>query len=218
MFITDPPLLADIGSIHLENYNASFSVNGHTDFKNSLFQLLVKNITFDCEPFILHFDGISDSTDVVSRFLTFGGNVIRDRLSSISYYPASLVKLNKLMNGLLELIPDEIDIPGTDLYLEGGLQDKFKIKKETYMTIPLDLSLQNHKYPYEPENTADFGDFVQNDYQLQLYLSDYLVRSGVWSLYYEDMLKLNGLELPISSTDIDIVLVGQMSRNGFANG
>jgi hypothetical protein len=122
------------------------------------------NISFDMEPILLHLDGISDTTDVLSRFLTYGSNVIGNRLSSISHYGKALDKFNKLINGLLELIPDEIDLPKSDLYLEGGLASNFKIKENTYMLIPLDLSLQNHKFPFDGHNGAVFGDYIQEDY------------------------------------------------------
>jgi hypothetical protein len=100
------------------------------------------------EPFILHFDGISDTSDVISRFLTFAGNVIRDRMVSISHYPRALPKLNDLISGVIDIIPDEIHLPGTSLYLEGGLYENFKIKKNTFIMMPFDLSLQNSEFPY----------------------------------------------------------------------
>lgn len=33
MFVTDPPLLADIGSVDFENFNTTFSIYGATSFK-----------------------------------------------------------------------------------------------------------------------------------------------------------------------------------------
>lgn len=41
MFVTDPPLLADIGSMHFENYNTSFIVNGKTAFQDNQFEMEV---------------------------------------------------------------------------------------------------------------------------------------------------------------------------------
>lgn len=101
----------------------------------------VFNISLDMEPFVLHFDGISDTSDVISRFITFAGNVVRDRLQSLSHYDRALPKLNAIINGIIDVIPDEIAIPGTNLYLEGGLAQNFKIKQNTYILIPFDMSL-----------------------------------------------------------------------------
>jgi hypothetical protein len=141
MFVTDPPLLADIGSVHFENYNTTFMIHGVTSFNDKNFELDVLNISLDMEPFVLHFDGISDTSDVISRFITFAGNILRDRLQSMSHYDRALPKLNNLVNGVIDIIPDELHIPGSDLYLEGGLSRNFKIKKDTYIMLPLDLSL-----------------------------------------------------------------------------
>jgi len=80
MYITDPPLLADIGQIHFENYNTTFYMNGYSKFNDGILNITLAEINLEMEPFALHFDGISDTSDVISRFLTFSGNVIADRL------------------------------------------------------------------------------------------------------------------------------------------
>ena len=141
MFVTDPPLLADIGSIDFENYNVSISFDGYTAFVEDDFEANLLNFTLDIDPFIMHFDGISDTSDVVSRFLTFAGNIIRDRLVSLTHYGRTLKKVNSLINAVIDIIPEELHIPGTDLYLSGGLAHNFKIKKNSYIMLPLDVSL-----------------------------------------------------------------------------
>ena len=218
MYITDPPLLADIGTIHFENYNLSFMLNGTTDFEDGLIYFDLTNISMWLEPFVLHFDGISDTSDVISRFLTFGGNVIGDRLSSMSFYDPAISKFNNLVNTIVGMIPDEIDIPGTNLYIEGGFDDKFKIKKDSFIELPFDLSLQNRDFPYLKNNTAKFGDYAQTDYQVQTILSDYLLESAVWSMFHDGYLHLDNLSIPISTTVLDVGLLGQLSRNGFGEG
>lgn len=125
--------------------------------------MTLEEFVIDSEPFNLDFAGISDMSDVVARFITFAGNVIGDRVSSLSKFPPALVKLQNIVNTILALIPDEIDFAG-GLYLEGGLSDNFKIKKNTFISMPFDISLQNHNFPYIKNNTCQFGDFVQSDY------------------------------------------------------
>ena len=56
-------------------------------------------------------------------------------------YKYALKRINYLMIEALEMIPDEIDISGTDLYIEGGISDHFHVEKDQYIEIPLDLSL-----------------------------------------------------------------------------
>ena len=67
MYISDPPIFADIGDFDFNINSSSFMTNFTTE------------ISFN-------FDGISDISDVFSRFLTFSGNVLRDRAVSISNY------------------------------------------------------------------------------------------------------------------------------------
>lgn len=69
--------------------------------------------------------------------------------------------------------------------LDGGLSKNFKIVKDAYMDIPLDISLQDTKNPLEDVNLADFSDVkVSTDYYVQLYLSEYLIQSLSNALFY----------------------------------
>lgn len=56
-----------------------------------------------------------------------------------------MTKLNKLVNSIIHLIPDEFPI-GTDLFIEGGVSGNLDIKKDylgiPHLMIPLDISLQ----------------------------------------------------------------------------
>jgi len=114
---------------------------------------------------------VSDFSDVTSRLITFIGNVVRGRLVSLSKYPPALTKGTKLVNTVLSLIPDEIDIPGTDLYLCGGLDENIHIVKDTSVTIGMDASLLNKHHPLHIQNNAVFGKMPTNDYQISMYLS-----------------------------------------------
>jgi hypothetical protein len=179
----------------------------------------INELGLEMDPFMLHFDGISDTSDVISRLLTFSGNVIRDRLVSMSHYEPAVGKLQNLMNTLLELIPDIIPIPGTDLELEGGISNKLKIVEDDYMKLPLDVSLQNSKYNYTKSNTCDFGEYVQSEYQIQSFISEYVLDSGMWALYKGGYFKASNISVPvITTTEIDIALLGKLSRNGFKHG
>lgn len=98
------------------------------------------------------FDGISDISDVTSRLITYVGNVLGRRLTSIVKYVGPN-KIANVINSLLYIIPDEVDIPTTDLYIEGGLSNEFEIKK-AYMSIPFDLSLQSKKHRLNMTNNV----------------------------------------------------------------
>jgi hypothetical protein len=49
-------------------------------------------------------------------------------------------------------------------------------------------------------------------------LSEYLLESGIAALFFDNYLQVHGLAIPITTTELDIVLLGALSRNGFAYG
>ena len=191
-YVTDPPLAADIGNIHIESDNLTFSIQGKTGWDNDTgFYAELEDLNLDFIPISVLFDGISDMSNVISRLITFVGNVGLGRMSSISKYEKTTPKLNNLLNEIIGLIPDEIEIPGTNLYLQGGLHDKLRVKKESWMELSMDVSLQDKDVPMTNyTNTANFGPPTQNGYDLESYLSDYLLESVLWSAYYEGFLNI----------------------------
>ena len=140
--ISDPPVIADIGIFKLSLDNTTFAVNASTDFDHDggFFVVTLHELLWEMDPFAIVFGGVSDIMDVLGRFISYVGNVIGRRLQSILVYKGP-EKVGKLLNKLIEAIPDEIDIPGTDLYLEGGLTDKCAIVAGEYMSLPMDISL-----------------------------------------------------------------------------
>ena len=98
MYISDPPLFADIGNIEFLAKNTTLMLNGKTDFVDSLFNLTVIDTSIDIEPFSLDFNGISDMSDVATRLVNFMGNVVRGRVVSLSKYKPAIYKFNHLFN------------------------------------------------------------------------------------------------------------------------
>jgi hypothetical protein len=87
MYISDPPIFADIGDFDLNINSTAFMTNFTTEMNSSdVLQVDILNYSLQIDPFGVNFDGVSDMSDVFSRFFTFGGNVIRDRAVSISNY------------------------------------------------------------------------------------------------------------------------------------
>lgn len=117
----------------------------------------MNSLELDIEPFEVNFRGYSDASILASRLLTDLGNAVRDRAMSITRYVGAR-RFNELINKAIELIPDEIDIPLTTLYTQGGISKDFTIKRNDYMAISMDFSLQDHCHPLLKENTAAFTD------------------------------------------------------------
>ena len=121
-FITDPPILADIGSLSFSSDNLTFSIDGTNTFNDGILDINLHAFTIDMQPFVLDLDGISDLSEVVTSLVNTVGNTLRGRVSSMSYYPPALAKINKLLNTVLAHIPDEIFI-SDDMYIQGNLDD-----------------------------------------------------------------------------------------------
>jgi hypothetical protein len=54
-------------------------------------------------------------------------------------------KLVPLINKIIHMIPEEIHIPHTTMYLMGGFQSQLRVKEDSYMHLPLHFSLQSEK-------------------------------------------------------------------------
>ena len=190
----------------------------------------MNNITLLAEPLLLQFDGVSDISNVTSRLITYITNTITSRLNSISRYPPSTIKINKLVNSVLKLVPDQFHIPGTNVTLEGGIDDHLHSTKKGYIMIPLDLWLQEDNHPLNITNDAHFSNYEATTDELQLYLSEYLIESLINVVYYynnsdgiDSILKLppinlKNLPVPLYSTEIGILLIGTSFMKDFGLG
>lgn len=90
--------------------------------------------------FLIDYDGVSDLSIVIT-------DKVNGLIASIAPKISKLLgeklepKLLPLINKIIHSIPGKIHIPGTDMYLEGGFHSEIKVKKDTYMSFPLCLSL-----------------------------------------------------------------------------
>ena len=115
--------------------------------ESKILQVNINEFLLSIQPFNISFNGESDMSIVISEYLTFFGNFARSRLISIYKYMDPM-SITNLINKVLEQYPDEIDIPLTDLFIQGGLSQDFKIIKNTYIEFPMDISLQNKNFPF----------------------------------------------------------------------
>ena len=129
-YISDPPVLADIGSFE-------FTINPFT-FNNTVvfsqqYGLLNINITdINIIPsdlgVNLTFMGVSDMSDYLSRFSTYAANTAINRVKSFMKSPAIQKKIGFMISALWEVLPDEVHMRNSSLYVEGLLQDSIKVQ------------------------------------------------------------------------------------------
>jgi len=115
------------------------------------------------------------------------------------------------------LIPDEIDIPGTDLYIEGGISRKFEIVKDKYMLLPLDISLQQKDRPLNYTNTADLnGAAVPEDFEFCMYLTSYLIDDALALAYRYNLTKIALAPVPgLTTSTLNALLLLRNPFRGF---
>ena len=87
MYVSDPPIFADIGDFDwnipdltlLVDMDQSINEDGQMD-------ILINSFVFDIKTWRMTFDGISDMAQVATSFISYVGNVLTNRLSSIVGY------------------------------------------------------------------------------------------------------------------------------------
>ena len=102
--------------------------------------------------------GLTDWSELQNNIANFWGNIIINRLVSCIKY-AGPEKLSKFINLFLQMIPDNIPIPHTDLYLQGGIMDDFKITDHGYLRFPMVITLQNKTCPFNQDNKVEFIEY-----------------------------------------------------------
>ena len=87
-YLTDPPLLADIGSFQLELGKTNFSANFSTDMDTSsgVMQIDLYNLIVNMDDFKLDIDGVSDISLVITDLVNYVGNVLQYRILKILEY------------------------------------------------------------------------------------------------------------------------------------
>lgn len=162
MYITDPPVFADVGDFDWD-FNDTSLLASLAIYLNSdhVPQVNLGALKLTAAPFAIDLDGVSDLSQVISRLVTYVGNVVRRRLMSISDYleDTNPEMLEKLANELLLNIPDVIPLDPLlpHVYLEGGLRKSPVVKPNQFVEFELDFSVQDDQHPLTTLNLANFS-------------------------------------------------------------
>jgi hypothetical protein len=97
-------------------------------------------LEINSNPLVVEFKSISDFSQAINSLVNFLFRTFNNRLRSIVKFLGAK-RIGDIINKAIEFIPDEIDIPNTNLYIQGGLSTGLAIKQDSYIQIPLDWSL-----------------------------------------------------------------------------
>lgn len=101
-----------------------------------------------------------------------------------------------MVNFVLSLIPNEIPL-GENIEVHGGLHQDPYVEPNEYLELIFDISIEDKQHPLTDLNLANFTNTeYQKDYQLQLYVSEYLLQSAISVAFYADILRLGPVVLP----------------------
>lgn len=79
-YITDPPLLADIGDFDMDIENITFRVDFNSDFKDDMIEVNINDLEVDIQPWNFSMEGISDFSELETNAFNFIGSVITNRI------------------------------------------------------------------------------------------------------------------------------------------
>ena len=216
-FIMDPPLLGDIGVFSLLTDNVTFRANASTDFDHDagFFEVDFSEFLYLAGPTTGKFDGYDDILNIMSRFVTYAANVISRRVQSIVRYKG-YQGINNLVNKIISLIPYEINIPGSDIYLEGGISDKFTILANDYISIPYDIALGSTRhYPNFTNDHIWPPVDIPEEYEIQMMMNDYLINSFLHIAYTEGWIHFL---LPVEVTTTELEILTELKMHGWQLG
>lgn len=226
-YVSDPPLFADYGEFELDMQNLNFVSEVKTSYEQEGYlNVTIMEFQFDVDPILVDLDGMSETSDLITRVLTTFVNWVTDRLMSIQRYQKlrNFWQLNRFVNSLIQIIPDEIDLPFSNTYVQGGIAGNFRIinheNRHKFLVVPMDLSYHNTEHPLGEENERVFMDSLSLDStnleqdQLTVYLSEYLLNSFFNVAFYLGFLS-GEVPIDIDTTILDAALLNQLSKNGY---
>lgn len=122
-FVTNPPILGDIGEMWVYINALKLVTNlSSTINDNKLLHIIMEDLYLDFNnpDALINIDGINDFGIVLNNTGNTLLSIIRNRLVSIVNEQYTTVAVNKVLNKIANAIPQDLHLKG-DLYLEGLL-------------------------------------------------------------------------------------------------
>lgn len=125
-FISDPPIIADLGFINLTLEQFDLIFNMTTYYEDYNLTLNVTDVKVDIDNFDFAFDGVNDFVYIIGGFVNKIVSIIAYRVKFI--VEEKIEQIIPLINKILSIIPSHIDIPGTALHLDLGFANNITCK------------------------------------------------------------------------------------------
>ena len=211
-YVTDPPILADIGEATLLFSNTSFSTKVtsylHAGLTDENLELTLTDMTLEAvaEPFC-KFDGISDFSDVATGTVNTVAAVVRNRVASLinggDVYGVD-AKIQAIINKILALIPGTIKFGDSGLYLDGWLKENLQTSNDALIAkMKLMIRYDNATFDSSQCSNTLHAKFMERLFDIQIAVNDCSVNELIFSLYEAGV-----LALPVKSKLLTTNLLG----------
>ena len=148
-YVSDPPIFADIGTAFIGIDTLSLDINMTSAIIDDQFNITIKSIDLsfeDVQPLAI-FDGLADFSELATGLATTATAVVRNRLRSLINGGYLTDKINNFANKVIHMIPPQIDIGQTGLYLDGWLYQNISADLNV-LQIPLKTVLASDSAEY----------------------------------------------------------------------
>ncbi|CDW77274.1 lipid-binding serum glycoprotein family protein [Stylonychia lemnae] len=191
-YISDPPYIVDIGDTSISLRSLQLLLDATEKYEDYDLQFDITQLKIGAENFTLQIDGVSDFSIVINNILTTVINLISAKLQ---YLIGGQLqdKLVPLLNKLIDSIPTEIDISGTNLHIDLAFSADPVCKIHDYLTLPISFSVQSDDYPYLHPNLQSVPAYNKSlgDEQIQVTVTEYLIDNILFLVHKEGVVNLN---------------------------
>lgn len=137
--ITDPPIMADIGTLNISVDNMGLEFNTTTSVLNNELILNFTYLNLSLDHFGLEFDGLNDFLYVMNGLI---GKIVSLVVGQVGYVIENdLASLGPLINKIIGMIPEKIPIPGTLLHLDLGFASTPISREGLDLQLPMSIIL-----------------------------------------------------------------------------
>ena len=192
-FVSDPPILADMGVVNLTMEALDLMFNLTTFYKDYNMSVNVTDAAVKIDNFELAFDGVNDFVYVTGNFINRLLSIVVGKVLFI--IEQKIEQVIPLINRVLDMIPNKIPINGTALHIDIGFADDIECVANSHMKLPLSLSLQSDVFPYTEANLAVFPNYTNSTYEIEAAMSQWFIDDLLYELHANGLIVIDSGDL-----------------------
>ena len=189
-YISDPAIFVDIGLIDVKVQDFRIFLNVTSSYSDYDISFQFSNFSLGLGGFDVQIDGLSDLSLIVNNLLHKLFWLLGIKVTELTTTNLQ-TKFVPLANKLADNLSDTVALEASGLHLDIAFASNIICKNQSYLELPLSLSIQSDDYPYTNENNATFPDYNSSVYQLEAYITEYLVNNLLYELHYAKFINIS---------------------------